>query len=170
MIPQRTIPPRQSREPGHRRKFLVVVDDTPECDRAVYYAARRAAGTEGGVVMLGVLELEGVSQQWLGVADLMRAEAHEEMEARLAKYVARARQVAGVAPETVIREGALAEAIGAVIHEDRDIAILVLAAGTGKEGPGPLVASLAAGHAARFPIPVTIVPGALTDQELDGLA
>ncbi|MEP9354214.1 universal stress protein [Xanthobacter sp. KR7-65] len=164
------IPTRQSREPGHRRKFLVVVDDTPECDRAVYYAARRAAGTEGGVVMLGVLELEGVNQQWLGVADLMRAEAHEEMEARLAKYTARARQVAGVTPECVIREGTKAEAIAALIHEDRDIAILVLAAGTGKEGPGPLVTSLAGAHAARFPIPVTIVPGALTDADLDAMA
>ncbi|QRG08036.1 universal stress protein [Xanthobacter dioxanivorans] len=161
---------RQSHEPGHRRKFLVVVDDTPECDRAVYYASRRAAGTEGGLVLLGVLELEGVAQQWLGVADLMRAEAHEEMEARLEKFVARARQVAGLTPECVIREGEKAEIIAALIHEDRDIAILVLAAGVGKEGPGPLVSSLAAGRAASFPIPVTIVPGALTDAELDALA
>lgn len=164
------IPTRQSREPGHRRKFLVVVDDTPECDRAIYYASRRAAGTEGGVVMLGVLELEGVNQQWLGVADLMRAEAQEEMAARLAKYTARARQVAGITPECVIREGPKAEAIGALIHEDRDIAILVLAAGVAKEGPGPLVTQLAGTHAARFPIPVTIVPGALTDADLDAMA
>ncbi|MDI4666099.1 universal stress protein [Xanthobacter autotrophicus] len=162
--------PRLSREPGHRRKFLVVVDETPECDRAVYYASRRAAGTEGGLVLLGVLELEGVAQQWLGVADLMRAEAHEEMAARLQKFAARARQVAGIAPEQVIREGTTAEAIARMIHEDRDIAILVLAAGVGKDGPGPLVTSLAAGHAARFPVPITIVPGALTDAELDALA
>lgn len=163
-------PTRQSREPGHRRKFLVVVDDTPECDRAVYYASRRAAGTEGGVVLLGVLELAGAAQQWLGVADLMRAEAQEEMEARLGKYSARARQVAGVTPEHVVREGEKAEVIGRLIHEDRDIAVLVLAAGTGKDGPGPLVSSLAGSHAARFPIPVTIVPGALTDAELDAMA
>ncbi|MFG1350889.1 universal stress protein [Xanthobacter autotrophicus] len=167
--PQPTAP-RRSREPGHRRKFLVVVDDTPECDRAVYFAARRAAGTAGGVVLLGVLELEGVAQQWLGVADLMRAEAHEEMDARLQNFAARARQVAGVAAERVIREGAPAEAIARVIAEDHDIAILVLAAGVGKDGPGPLVTALAAGHAARFPVPITIVPGALTDADLDALA
>lgn len=161
---------RQSREPGHRRKFLVVVDDTPECDRAVYFASRRAAGTEGGMVLLGVLELDGVNQQWLGVADLMRAEAREEMEARLAKYAARARQVAGIEPEFAIREGGKAEAIGTLIGEDRDIAILVLGAGVGKDGPGPLVSALAAGYAARLPIPVTIVPGGLTDAELDALA
>ena len=31
---------RQSFEEGHRRKFLVVIDDTEECDRAVVYAAK----------------------------------------------------------------------------------------------------------------------------------
>lgn len=163
-------PKRLSFEPGHRRKFLVVVDDTPECDRAVYYASRRAAGTSGGLVLLGVLELEGVNQQWLGVADLMRAEAQEQMQARLQKFSARARQVAGIAAEEVIREGSKAEAIFSLIAEDRDLAILVLAAGTGSEGPGPLVTSLIAAHAARFPVPITIVPGALSDEELDALA
>ncbi len=161
---------RQSHEPGHRRKFLAVVDDTPECDRAVYYASRRAAGTGGGLVLLGILELEGVNQQWLGVADLMRAEAQEEMEARLQKFAARARQVAGVESELAIREGAKAEAILNLIADDRDVAILVLAAGTSSEGPGPLVASLAGANAARFPVPITIVPGALSDEELDALA
>lgn len=161
---------RQSHEPGHRRKFLAVVDDTPECDRAVYYASRRAAGTAGGLVLLGVLELEGVNQQWLGVADLMRAEAQEAMQARLEKFAARARQVAGVEAEFAIREGAKADAILNLIAEDRDIAILVLAAGTGSEGPGPLVATLAHTHASRFPVPITIVPGALSDEELDALA
>lgn len=163
-------PRRLSHEPGHRRKFLVVVDDTPECDRAVYYASRRAAGTEGGLVLLGVLELEGARQQWLGVAELMRAEATEQMAARLEKFAARARQVAGIEAESAIREGTKAEAIFGLIAEDRDLAILVLAAGTGSEGPGPLVTTLVHTHSARFPVPITVVPGALTDEELDALA
>ncbi|WP_454915056.1 universal stress protein [Xanthobacter sediminis] len=165
--------PRRSREPGHRRKFLVVVDDTPECDRAVYYASRRAAGTGGALLLLGVLELEGVNQQWLGVADLMRAEATDDMAARLQKFTARARQAAGpdgVDAQTVIREGSKAEAVLAAIAEDEDIAILVLAAGVGKEGPGPLVSALAGFHAGHFPVPITIVPGALTDAEIDAVA
>ena len=70
---------RQSHEPGHRRKFLVVADDTPECDRALYYAARRAGRTQGGVVLLSVLELEDAPSQWLGVAELMRAEATDKV-------------------------------------------------------------------------------------------
>lgn len=164
------IPTRLSFEPGHRRKFLAVVDDTPECDRAVYYASRRAARSQGSLVLLGVVELDGVNQQWLGVGDLMRAEAWEDMQERLDKYAARARQVAGITPEPVLREGRKAEQLAALIAEDRDIAILVLAAGTGKEGPGPLVSQLAAAQSFHFPVPITIVPGALTDAELDALA
>lgn len=162
--------PRRSREPGHRRKFLVVVDDTPECDRAVYYASRRAADTGGALVLLGVLELEGVNQQWLGIGDLMRAEATDEMAARLEKFTARAREVAGVDAQTVIREGSKADAVVASIAADEDIAILVLAAGVGKDGPGPLVSALVAVHSGHFPVPITIVPGALTDAEIDALA
>ena len=42
----------------------------------------------------------------------------------------------------MIREGDPAEEIVKLIDEDADIGILVLAAGTVKEGPGPLVSSL----------------------------
>ncbi|MDQ0302041.1 universal stress protein [Ancylobacter polymorphus] len=161
---------RQSHEPGHRRKFLVLADDTPECDRALYYAARRAARTGGAVVLLAVLQLEEAPSQWLGVADLMRAEATDKAEARLDLLSARAEGIAGVDTERVVREGTVADQILAVIEEDEDIAILVLAAGTGKEGPGPLIASLAKGMWASLPVPVTLVPGALSDSEIDALA
>lgn len=161
---------RQSHEPGHRRKFLVLADDTPECDRALYYAARRAARTGGAVVLLAVLQLEEAPSQWLGVADLMRAEATDKAEARLDLLSARAEGIAGVPTERVVREGVVAEQILAVIEEDEDIAILVLAAGTGKEGPGPLIASLAKGLWPSLPVPVTLVPGALSDSEIDALA
>ncbi|MBS9477290.1 universal stress protein [Ancylobacter radicis] len=160
---------RQSFAPGHQRKFLVVVDDTPECDRAVTYAARRAARTQGGLVLLAMLELSDASAQWLGVANLMRAEETDKAEMRLAHFKARARSVAGIEPETVIREGAFAEAIHAVVEADEDIAILALAAATGHEGPGPLVSALVSGHW-MLPIPITIVPGALTDADIEALA
>ena len=60
----------------------------------------------------------------------------------------------------------MAEEILKLIDEDEDIGILTLAAGTGKEGPGPLVTNLGK-TAGSFPIPVAIVPGHLSDEELD---
>lgn len=160
---------RKSNEEGHRRKFLVVVDDTPECDRAIVYAAKRAARTSGVVTLLYVIAA-GDFQHWLGVEDIMRAEATEEAEATLSKASERVRSVARTEPETVIREGNKSEAIVDLIESDADIAILVLAAGMGSEGPGPLVSSIAGKAVGTFPIPVTIVPGNLDDDSIAALA
>jgi nucleotide-binding universal stress UspA family protein len=160
---------RRSYEAGHAPKFLVVIDDTPECDRAVYFAARRALRTGSSVVMLRVIETHDRNQQWLGVADIMRAEAHEEANAVLDRSAARISSITGVTPERVIREGEKAQEMLNLIDEDEDIAALILAAATGKEGPGPLVASLAK-SAGTFPIPVAIVPGHLSDEDLDSMS
>jgi nucleotide-binding universal stress UspA family protein len=160
---------RRSYEAGHTPKWLVVIDDTPECDRAVYFAARRAARVGAGVVMLRVIETEDRNQQWLGVADIMKAEAHEEANAALDKYANRANGIAGVTAERVVREGKTGDEILGLIEDDEDIAILVLAAGTAKEGPGPLVSSIGK-TVGEYPIPVAIVPGHLTDEEIDALA
>lgn len=159
---------RRSYESGHRPKYLIVIDDTAECDRAVYYASRRSARTGAGVVMLRIIETKDRNQQWLGVADIMRAEAQEEAQAVLARFAVRASTVAGVTAEQVIREGETAVEILNQIEADEDIAMLVLAAGTGKEGPGPLVAELSS-TAGTFPIPVAIVPGHLSDLDLDSM-
>ena len=78
-------------------------------------------------------------------------------------------KIARVTPERVIREGDTAQELIKLIDEDTDIGILVLAAGTGKDGPGPLVSGLAK-TAGEFPIPVAIVPGNLSDAELDAMA
>jgi len=157
---------RRSYEKGHKRKYLVVIDDTEECDRAVYWAAKRAGRTKSQIVMLRVNETAERNQQWLGVADIMQAEALEAANAVLDKFAARIKQIAHVKADRVIREGAIAEEIVKLIDEDADIGILVLAAGTGKEGPGPLVTNLAK-TAGTFPIPVAIVPGHLSDEDID---
>jgi nucleotide-binding universal stress UspA family protein len=163
---------RKSYEPGHQRKFLVVVDETPECDRAVYYGSRRAARTNSKLVLLAVVPVDASNQQWLGVGDLMKQEAQEEIYKQLDHFAARARNLAGIDPERVVREGAAPDEALKLIDEDEDIAVLVLAAGAGtsNEGPGPLVTSLAGAGSATFPIPITIVPGSLSDEELDALS
>jgi nucleotide-binding universal stress UspA family protein len=160
---------RRSYEAGHRPKLLVVIDDTEECDRAVYFASRQAARIGGQVVMLRVIETHDHGQQWRGVADIMRAEARDEAEAQLGKYLARANGIAGITPERMVREGEKAEEILKLIEEDEDIFVLVLAAGTGSEGPGPLVTSIGR-TAGSYPIPVAIVPGHLTDEEIDAVS
>ena len=160
---------RRSYEAGHKRKYLVVIDDTEECDRAVFWAAKRAGRTKSQIVMLRVIETAERNQQWLGVADIMKAEALEAANAVLDKFAARVKKITGGEPDRVIREGNTAEEIVKLIEEDADIGILVLAAGTGKEGPGPLITNLAK-TVGTYPIPVAIVPGQLSDDDLEAMA
>jgi nucleotide-binding universal stress UspA family protein len=157
---------RQSHEEGHKRKFLAVIDGTPECGRAVLFAGLRAKAT-GGQLVLAYVCPPGDFQHWIGVEEIMKAEAREAGEAALDEFAKFARERAGVDPERSIREGEVAEELLKLIEEDRDISVLVLAAGEGREGPGPLVSSVAG---RGYPIPVTVVPANLSDEDIEAVA
>lgn len=147
----------------YKRKFLVVIDETEECERALTFAAYRTKRTGGTVVLMSVVakpEFIG-----LGVEDVLRAEAVEEAERNLDTRLARIRSIGGVRAETVIREGEATAEIERIIGKDPDIAILVLAASMSGEGPGPLVTHFAA-RSNALPIPLTIVPGRMSDEEV----
>ena len=60
-----------------QRVFLVVVDDSPEMQVALRYAALRARSTGGRVALLYVIEPSDL-QQWMAVESLMREERREE--------------------------------------------------------------------------------------------
>ena len=148
------------------RKFMVVVDKTPECKVALRYAARRAQHTHGRVTLLAAATPPDF-QQWRGVEEIMEDEAHAEAEALLHDAAKTVNGLAGILPELVILQGRLTECVSQLLKEDKDISILILAAGTGKQGPGPLVTMFASGlHA----IPVTVVPGTLTEADIDAIA
>lgn len=154
----------------YKRKFLVVIDDTPEADRAVTFAAHRVKRTGGTVVLLSVIETEDF-QQFLGVEEVMRAEAREEAERLLDKRIARISRIGGVRSETVIREGRLFNEIERLVSEDPAIAILVLGASASSEGPGPLVTAFvgrASGNA--LPVLIAIVPASMTDEQIVAIA
>ena len=160
---------RRSYETGHKPKCLVIVDDTAEWDRAVHYASRWAMRADGSVVMLRIIETESQNQQWLGVADIMRAEALEDANAALDRAAGRANGIAAIMPERVIREGDPTEQMIDVIEKDVDIVMLILASNPGPEGPGPIISAMA-DVVGTFPVPVVIVPGNLTDAQIDALS
>lgn len=160
---------RRSYEAGHRPKFLAVVDDSEECAKAVRFAARRCARVGAAMVLLGVAK-PPEHETWLGVGEVMQAEAEAEAEKLLDAAAAAVRTLAGLEPEKIVRVGEKADEVVKLIEADEDISLLVLAAGSGRDGPGPLVSALAGKSAASFPIPVAIVPGHLQDEEIDALA
>ena len=151
------------------RVFLVVVDETEELQIAVHYAARRAAHTGGRVALLYVIEPSEL-QTWVAIEDLAREEQREEAEQLMQRLCEEILPIAGSMPIVYIREGPRRDELLALINEDPSISILVLAAATGPEGPGPLISYLAGKPAARLRIPITIVPGSLTMEQLDAVS
>ena len=148
------------------RKFLVVIDKTKECAVALRFATRRAQHTGGRVTLLCAATPPDF-QQWRGVEEIMRDEAYAEAEGMLHEAAKVVNELSGILPELVILYGLTTECVGQLLRQDGDISILVLASGTGKEGPGPLVSMFGAAVQA---IPVTIVPGNFTDEQVDALA
>src|ERR1035437_8333722 len=102
---------RRSYEACHKRKYLVVIVDTEECGRSFDWAAKRAGRTKSQLVMLLVIDTREHKQQWLGVADIMKAEATEAANAAFHKFAARAKEIASITPDRVIRAGDPAEEI-----------------------------------------------------------
>lgn len=160
---------RSSYESGHRPKFLVIVDDTPECDRAIYFGARRAVRTGASLVLLSIAN-PGSSHDWLGVGELIAKDAEDAGWDLVRRAAKRAHEVAKIDAESIVRLGSKTEQILQAIDEDRDIAFLVLAASSSAEGPGPLILNLVAKSSGNFPVPVVIVPEKMSDDEIDSIA
>jgi nucleotide-binding universal stress UspA family protein len=151
------------------RVFLVVVDETEELQTALQYAARRAAHTGGRLALLYVIEPSEL-QHWISIEKLVREEQREDAEQLLQRLCEEIAPIAGTMPIVFIREGRRRDELLALIAEEPSISILVLAAGTGPEGPGPLISYLTGKPAARLRIPITIVPGGLTPEQLDAVS
>ena len=149
------------------RKFLVVLDDSKECLNAIRFAAMRAAKSGGGVEVLSIVPPEEFNH-WIGVADLMRAEAKERIEVHFEVFAKWMRDKQGIDPSLVIREGEVVPEILAQISDDSEIGVIVLGASTDKKGPGPIVTQLSK-NAGSLPIPITVVPGDLSKERLEAI-
>ena len=154
------------------RKFLVVADDSAEFSAALRFACARARATGGRIAMMRVLE-PPVFEQWSGVREEIERQQRAEAEALLQKMAAQVVEATGHPPEFILKEsGDARAAIRQVVLDDPEIKILVLAAATTGRGPGPLVSAICKEgviHHGRK-LPVTIVPGDLTDEEIAELA
>ena len=152
--------------PAPDRVFLVVADDSAELEVALRYACRRARKTRGRVALLAVVE-PGDYQHWMAVGDLMKEEARQAAEQMLQKLAERVNEWTGTMPILYVREGARGDEHLQLIEEEPSISILVLGANPGPKGPGPLVSMLTGKMVGKLRVPVTIVPGNLSLEDVD---
>lgn len=150
------------------RVFLVVVDDTEEMRAALRFACLRARHTGGRVALLRVVE-PGEVQHFATIGNLMQAEARQEAESLLQRLAAEVNDYSGQLPVLYVREGNPREELIKLIDEEPRISILVLAADTGAGGPGPLVTALTGKLIGKLRVPLTIVPGNLSLDQIDAI-
>jgi nucleotide-binding universal stress UspA family protein len=161
---------RAAQRAGEQRVFLVVVDESEEMRNALRYACRRAQKTNGRVALLYVIEPVEF-QHWLGVGRVMEEEARAEAEQRVQAFAAEVFAQTGAVPTVHIREGSRAEQLVQLLREDLTVSLLVLGTATsGAADPGPLVTYLLANLGRNVMLPVTLVPGELTTEEIDALS
>lgn len=150
------------------RKFLVLLDDSRECLNAMRFAAMRAAKSQGAaVVILSVIPAEEI-QHGFGVADVMRAEARERIEAHFEVFAKWMRSRPGVEPELVIREGDTAEELLAQITEDGEVGVVVLGLSSDKSSTNPVLTRLMREPTA-LPCAISLVPGDLSKERLEAI-
>jgi len=148
------------------RVFLVVVDDSAERRVALRYACLRVRKSGGRVALLRVIEPEG-QVEWAGVGAMLAEERRQEAEKLLSGLAAEVNELTGGLPILLIRQGEARDELLALLAEEKRISILVLAAAAGGSGPGPLISALAGRYASKLAIPMTIVPGDITEEELE---
>src|ERR1700748_2976362 len=108
-------------QPGSRapRKFLVVIDKTPECAVALRFATRRAQHTNGRVTLMCAAAPPDF-QQWRGVEEIMKDEAHADAEELIYAAAKTVNELSGLIAELVIPHGTVTDCLGKLLKEDRD--------------------------------------------------
>ena len=150
------------------RVLLVVVDDSDEMPIALHFACRRAEHADGRVALFYV-PAKADFQHWMAVGDLMREEAREVGEEILQRHSAEIQKKTGKIPILYIREGDRSEELIKLMDEEPNISTLVLAAGTDASGPGPIISYLIGKGARHVNVPITIVPGTMTVDEINAI-
>lgn len=150
------------------RTFLCLVDDSEEFSPTLRFACRRAMNTGGRIALLYIIQ-PAEFQHWLGVGDLMKQESREEAEEMCGVVADVVQKRTGKLPVIYIREGQPHEVLTQLIEEEPSLSVLVLGASTKGEGPGPIISHVVNKVAGEFALPITIVPGGLSDEEIDAI-
>ena len=153
--------------PG-KAKFLVCVDSRPQSRVAARYAAMRARNTGGRVALLHVVE-PAEFQHWVAVGDVMAEEQRVEAEMLVQSSAAEIGELVGSIPEIILRDGDIGEEILAQVEDDPTIDFLVVGAAGPDDKRFSLITFLAGKLVGRLSIPLVVVPGNLTDAQIENM-
>jgi nucleotide-binding universal stress UspA family protein len=149
------------------RVYLVVTDETEEASLALRFAARRAADTGGSVHILALVERQAFNA-FGGVQATMEEESRNRAEVMATSAAGALFSESGTLPQISVKVGEGQAVIKEYLAEHPEVAALVL--GAAAEGaPGPLVTHFST-IAGSLPCPLFIVPGGLTEEQIDAVS
>ena len=99
----------------------------------------------------------------------MRQEAREYAEEKMRSHADYVQNLTGKAPLMHIREGKAVDEVINLINDEKDISLLVLGADTNSDSAGPVVSYLTGRGVASCRTPIVVVPGNMTDEQIDAL-
>jgi nucleotide-binding universal stress UspA family protein len=149
-------------------KYMVCVDLREESRVALRLACMKAVARGGSVSMIHVIA--PADFQTLGaIADRMREERKSEGEQLLATLADEAFANYGIRPSLILREGPTGDEIINASLEDHDVIMLVIGIASQSSGRGNLASWLAGQLGNKLLTPLLMVPGNLTQQQLQSL-
>ena len=149
-----------------KRNFLVVIDGTDEMQIALQFACIRAKKTEGQLTLVSFIEPIDVLTT-KNVSDIMKNEAREEAEAMLHKASSFAKEETGITATLHVKEGELIHELLKLIEEkNNNVTELILAASKDEKSPGPIISSITTKNYYKLNVPLIIVPGSLTSDQI----
>ena len=149
------------------RVYLVIVDETEEAKTALRFAARRAAKTGGMVHLLALVPRQDFNA-FGSIQDTIEQEARDRAEVLASSAAGELAYESGKMPQIAVRVGDGKGVIAEYLLEHPEVAALVL--GAAAEGaPGPLVTHFST-HMSALTCPLFLIPGSLTDEEIDRLS
>ncbi len=134
---------------------------------AMVFAGLRSKALGAGLVILRCAQAPGLGG-WIGLDKDITQDAVDAARVKATQHADAVQERTGVKAELVVVDDEPIDAIRKLVDADPAIKVLILASGSGRGGPGPLVSRLAKGKPiAGRPIAVTVIPGNLTEKQLD---
>ena len=148
--------------------YLVIADETEEFQLALRYVALLAKDNGAHMAILYIMDKQDF-QHWGDIQKRMQWEQRLEGEKLIWAAAARAYEISGLIPSLYLEEGGRLQVIIDVINRDRNLKKLILGGATHGSNPGPLTTYFTGKGLAQLRVPLTIVPGNLTLEDIDQL-
>ncbi|MCX7864416.1 MAG: universal stress protein [Novosphingobium sp.] len=150
------------------RVYLVIIDETEEALVALRFAARRAAKTNGHVHLVALGPRQPFSA-FAAVQATIEEEARARAEALLEAVAGNLQALGAKVPAISVRQGEGVKVVREYLTEHPEVSALVLGAAA-EGGPGPLVSHFTGPCAGQLPCPVFVVPGSLSEADIERLS